>query len=255
MQHIKILLHPLFILSLLILILNDHFLKANYPSFLTGKLSDFAGLFLITIFMFAIAASIFKQKSHLLYLHIAIALLFTLWKLAPVEKILIWLNEISSIPMPSRVKDPTDLIALVILLFSFMFLTSRLKITFNINLGLYKKILATLVLLVSGWSILATSKGVDYIDPDYDGYFTCCKGMRGNIDGSVEHDFSTNDIVYLAEYLYRNGSRPPCLEEADVNASGDKNPIREDDLDYLIAFLFEGGPPPCDCPRYAGYDD
>ena len=36
--------HPLSLLSMFLLGLNDHYLKWNHPSYLTGKLSDFAGL-------------------------------------------------------------------------------------------------------------------------------------------------------------------------------------------------------------------
>jgi len=37
--------HSVVLLSVLLLLLNDHLLKARFPSFWTGKLSDFAGLF------------------------------------------------------------------------------------------------------------------------------------------------------------------------------------------------------------------
>jgi hypothetical protein len=38
------LLHPLALGAVLLLFVNDHFLKAAWPGFVTGKLSDFAGL-------------------------------------------------------------------------------------------------------------------------------------------------------------------------------------------------------------------
>ena len=43
------LLHPLALVALLVLILNDHFLKQAFPSALTGKLSDVAGLILLPL--------------------------------------------------------------------------------------------------------------------------------------------------------------------------------------------------------------
>jgi len=253
LKNLQILLHPYFILSLLILIINDHYLKANYPSFITGKLSDFAGLFVFTIFIFAMAYSFFSRKSHLIYLHISVAVFFTLWKLAPVEIFLNWLNETTSLTMPTRVKDSTDLLSLVILLFSFMFITSELKERFKPDFGIYKNILVVFVLLASSWSIMATSYPVDLDDVDYDGYFTCCNGMRGNVDGDENDEVSVADLTYLVTYLNKDGPRPSCLEEADINASGDKNPINEDDLYYLVAYIMQGGPPPCDCPRDEGY--
>ncbi len=39
------LVHPLSLTAIAVLVLNDHALKATHPSWWTGKLSDFAGLF------------------------------------------------------------------------------------------------------------------------------------------------------------------------------------------------------------------
>ena len=47
--------HPLSLLSILILLLNDHVFKVISPSWLTGKLSDFAGLF---FFPFIVASGL-----------------------------------------------------------------------------------------------------------------------------------------------------------------------------------------------------
>lgn len=44
-------LHPLAVASLLILVLNDRILKAEMPGALTGKLSDFAGMALVPLFL------------------------------------------------------------------------------------------------------------------------------------------------------------------------------------------------------------
>jgi hypothetical protein len=48
-----LLFHPLAIASLLILVFNDHYLKAAWPSPLSGKLSDFAGVFLAPVVAFS----------------------------------------------------------------------------------------------------------------------------------------------------------------------------------------------------------
>ncbi len=44
-------LSPLWIFALGVLIFNDHFLKAAWGNVLTGKLSDFAGLFLAPVLL------------------------------------------------------------------------------------------------------------------------------------------------------------------------------------------------------------
>jgi hypothetical protein len=48
------LLHPLALLALATLVINDHWLKHAHPSFLTGKLSDVAGLLLLPLFIQAL---------------------------------------------------------------------------------------------------------------------------------------------------------------------------------------------------------
>jgi hypothetical protein len=48
--------HPLTLASIGLLLLNDHWLKAAYPSTLTGKLSDFAGLFFFPFILTALIA-------------------------------------------------------------------------------------------------------------------------------------------------------------------------------------------------------
>lgn len=47
------LLHPVVLVSLVVLVINDHWLKHAYPSLLSGKLSDFAGLVLTPLVLHA----------------------------------------------------------------------------------------------------------------------------------------------------------------------------------------------------------
>ena len=66
------LIHPLVLLSIVVLLINDHVLKIYSPSWFTGKLSDFAGLFFFPILLSVILNIIFKPfnlKRH----HIAMA--------------------------------------------------------------------------------------------------------------------------------------------------------------------------------------
>ena len=45
-------LHPLFLVSLLVLLINDHIAKDLYPGLITGKLSDFSGLVVLPVLAF-----------------------------------------------------------------------------------------------------------------------------------------------------------------------------------------------------------
>jgi hypothetical protein len=102
------LLHPLFLLSLVLLLLNDFYFKYQFHNWLTGKASDFAGLFTFSIFFITIFPS-HKKKVIIL-----IALFFTWWK-SPLSEFLInFLNLRLNAPF-TRVIDYSDLFALTIL--------------------------------------------------------------------------------------------------------------------------------------------
>ncbi len=50
------------------------------------------------------------------------------------------------------------------------------------------------------------------------------------------------DLTYLVAYLFQNGPPPPVLEAADMDGSGGGPLV--DDLTYFVAYLFQNGPPP-----------
>ncbi len=94
-------LHPLTLISLFVLVLNDHFLKWAHPSWVTGKLSDVAGMVLAPLVL-SVAT---RHKSPTLCA-LAVALVFTLTKTwSPA-------NHAWCATLGPLVKDPTDLIAL-----------------------------------------------------------------------------------------------------------------------------------------------
>ncbi|WP_437590653.1 hypothetical protein [Sorangium sp. So ce1000] len=115
----RTLLHPLWIGALALLVLNDHALKGSglLPGWLTGKLSDFAGLLVAP----AVLASLLRVTSRRGFLgaHVVTCAVFSIIKLAPdaaraVEALM------ALTPLPWRITvDPTDLIALPVLLVSY----------------------------------------------------------------------------------------------------------------------------------------
>lgn len=106
-----ILLTPLFLLGLSTLLLNDFVLKYEYPNVLTGKLSDFAGLFIFPIFF----SAIYPKNTKFIYgLTIVI---FCYWNSELSDGLLTILNN-SGINV-GRTIDPTDFIAFVVLPFSY----------------------------------------------------------------------------------------------------------------------------------------
>ena len=69
--------------------------------------------------------------------------------------------------------------------------------------------------------------------------YTVTVVMRGDADGS--ESYTMNDIVFLANYLYRAGPVPSPVESGDVDLSGDINIA---DLAYLVNFMYHAGPRP-----------
>jgi hypothetical protein len=102
------------LLSLLLLIGNDWFGKAMFANALTGKLSDFAGLFAFP-FIFSLLL-----PRHVKAVHCASALFFLLWKSEAVQPLLDALNN-WGLPV-GRTVDYSDYVALLSVPVSYWFL-------------------------------------------------------------------------------------------------------------------------------------
>lgn len=105
---------PGFLLGLGLLLLNDFILKAAFHNWLTGKLSDFAGLFIFPLFFTAFFP---RQK---VWIYAATALGFVWWKSAYSQPLFVLLNSQPYYNV-DRVVDVTDLIALTMLPLSFLY--------------------------------------------------------------------------------------------------------------------------------------
>ena len=108
-QRIKnLILTPYFICGLLVLILNDFYLKYEYGNFITGKLSDFAGLFILPLF---IATILPKTKK---YISLVTGIGFFIWKLPLFTPVIDLINQVPFVSI-YRVVDYSDYIALLML--------------------------------------------------------------------------------------------------------------------------------------------
>ncbi len=72
---------------------------------------------------------------------------------------------------------------------------------------------------------------------------TCCRGIRGNVDGDHDEQIDISDLVYLVDCIFLD-CFTVCEEEIDMNASGQYD---ISDLVYLVDFIFMGGPEPLPC--------
>jgi hypothetical protein len=65
--------------------------------------------------------------------------------------------------------------------------------------------------------------------------------LRGDATGDYKIDIA--DVVYLLNFLFKEGPAPNPPEAGDVNCSGF---ITLGDTVYLLNYLFKNGPPPCE---------
>jgi hypothetical protein len=113
--------HPFTLTAIVILLVNDHILKTAAPSFLTGKLSDFAGLFFFPILLATLLGLLFDRCKIPSHITTSLAFAITLAWFASI-KTLPFTNHLTAsafnwlLGMPVQiVMDPSDLSALVML--------------------------------------------------------------------------------------------------------------------------------------------
>lgn len=113
--------------------INDHWLKYQYPGALTGKLSDFCGVFYFPIFVLALCEvfdELFRlHKFRLNKYSVIAAILFTdtlmvLVKLSPESARLIEAFFTHYLFKIQLIQDPTDLIAFVVNPLTYWYLRS-----------------------------------------------------------------------------------------------------------------------------------
>jgi uncharacterized membrane protein len=111
-------LHPVAVIALIVLVANDHAWKYSHPGWLTGKLSDVAGLIVFPLVLCA-ALHVVSASERLLAGCVAATMIgFALVKLwAPATQVCEWAMgwlqaPFSSVTPTTLVRDPTDLLAL-----------------------------------------------------------------------------------------------------------------------------------------------
>jgi hypothetical protein len=60
-------------------------------------------------------------------------------------------------------------------------------------------------------------------------------------DANANGEVTIADVVYLINYIFRNGSEPVPMETGDVNGDNESN---ISDAVYLVNYLFKNGNPP-----------
>jgi len=77
-------------------------------------------------------------------------------------------------------------------------------------------------------------------------YYTCCNGIRGNIDDDAMEQIVITDLVYLVTYMFQDGPAPTCMDEANVDGDA-LGTVDIADLVRLVTYMFQEGAAPADC--------
>lgn len=113
-RRLDALVSPGFLVGLSLLLLNDIALKSLFAGWLTGKLSDFAGLFVFPLFWAALLPR-FRRAVYILT-----ALSFVFWKSSYSQPLIDAWNALALLPL-GRTVDATDLLATAVLPLSFIY--------------------------------------------------------------------------------------------------------------------------------------
>jgi hypothetical protein len=108
----RALLHPLWLVGLAVLVLNDHVLKGSgiLPGVITGKLSDLAGLVVAPTLLAALVRV--RGPRGWILSHVAVGLVFSAIQLSATAATL-WSGAMAAVGFPWVItRDPTDLLAL-----------------------------------------------------------------------------------------------------------------------------------------------
>lgn len=147
----KLLYKKWFLLSVFILLMNDFYLKYQFHNVITGKISDFAGLF-----AFPYLISLCTRRIKLTYFLTII--FFIYWKTEISESSISFFNSYGA--HFYRVIDYTDFIAFLIIPFSYKY--RKEAIFFKLNIS---KVTSVSIVLISCFSFIATSQRKIYRPP------------------------------------------------------------------------------------------
>ncbi|MBR9916069.1 MAG: hypothetical protein GYB32_14855 [Algicola sp.] len=160
----KYLTNYIFLAGLILLLLNDHLLKDIYGNWFSGKLSDFAGVLILPLFL----KSLFPiSKKHAIGFTI---LFFLFWK-SPLSSGLI--SGVNFIGFPiGRVVDYSDYLAFLVLPLSLYGLRYPDTIQWRMSGGLIKRLAGASLFVISLFAFMATSYDEDYDQNPFD---ECCE--------------------------------------------------------------------------------
>jgi len=205
MRNKNLILNSIFITGILVLFLNDHIFKFEFPGMLTGKLSDACGIVILPLLLTYIVP---KVKEHSVWITMV---LFTYWKSPYSQVVLDLYNQYVPIGI-SRVIDYSDLLVFVLLPIPY-FLLKNDRYTASISI---QKVNPMVIVLPSLLVLAATA-------PRKGGYVVMSKGnlhcykctltIHQNSD-TLLSKLSQNRIVFDSVVPFRFKDGPAGVNDA-----------------------------------------
>jgi len=171
------LLNYVFVSCVIILALNDHYLKFTFSNWFTGKLSDVTGIIILPLLL----AFLFPRLKRMSI--VVSAALFIFWK-SPVSDPLIGLYNQYALIQSSRVVDYSDLLVLVFLPIPYFIIGKPETFEFL----KIKRVNPILVLIPTLLVIMATSPSPKY-------YFTRTEGNLKCFNCNFNVKYNQDEIV------------------------------------------------------------
>ena len=77
----------------------------------------------------------------------------------------------------------------------------------------------------------------------------CCNELTGDINNDLAPETNISDLDYLIDFVFRGGPGPVCKQESNLNGSPAPDPTASD-LIYVVDVIFRNGADPIACPGY-----
>lgn len=234
----RLLSSPGFLAGLSLLLLNDFALKQLFPGALTGKLSDFAGLFAFPLFW----AALLKERRAAVYALTGLG--FAFWKSPYSQPVIDCWNALPLFDV-RRVVDPTDLFALASLPLSYLYASRRLGLPAPAVRPARARLATLVVIFVSLFAFAATQRAGDHMisgDREYE-----FEMGRDELLGHLEKDIGlgyVNRYRFDDEFVKRseNTSGKPWTEDDRNQYSFSTNTkVCDDTVSASVTLRRKGG--------------
>ncbi len=207
-QEYRIFNSPLFLIGLCLLLANDWIWKTQFHNEWTGKISDFAGLFVFPLFWVAFFP---RFKKHIFVLT---AIVFTWWKSVYSQAFIEGWNTLVFFEV-NRVVDYSDLWALLVLPFAYCFNPSY---QFFEKSVLTQKRWNTVMIILCSFAFMATS-----VSPK-------SKEMEIVYDEIYHFEFSKEDLQGRIFNLYQDYHIGAYLESPKMTRYSNNEALSKEDF-------------------------